>query len=62
MLGLRWSDVNFERGELAVVRSLTVVDSEPSWSEPKTSKGRRVIALDRATVSALRTHRKMQNE
>jgi integrase len=33
-----------------------------SYSEPKTAKSRRLIALDPVTVSALRAHRKTQLE
>jgi integrase len=36
------------------------VDYEVQLSEPKTSRGRRVVALDSATVAALREHRRRQ--
>jgi integrase len=53
-LGLRWSDVDLENGRLAVRRALIPTNRDVVVSEPKTAKGRRVIALDPATVEALK--------
>ena len=38
------------------------VKGRPAWSEPKTERSRRVVALDPGTVAVLRTHRKRQLE
>ncbi len=56
VLGLRWSDVDLERHQLAVRQSLVVAGSERKISRPKTSRGRRVIALDKTTVEVLADH------
>lgn len=56
-LGLRWSDVDLEAGRLRVVQTIIQVRSEVTVGEPKTARGRRPIALDPATVTALREHR-----
>jgi integrase len=61
-LGLRWEDVELDAGRLAVRRALVAVGYEVRWSEPKTARSRRVVALDTGTVSALRAHRKAQLE
>jgi integrase len=53
-LGLRWSDVDLENGRLSVRRALVPTNREVVVSEPKTVKGRRVIALDPTTVEALK--------
>jgi integrase len=53
-LGLRWSDVDFEKARLSVRRALIPTNREVVISEPKTAKGRRVIALDPATVEVLK--------
>jgi integrase len=54
-LGLRWSDVDLENGRLSVRRALVPTNREVVVSEPKTVKGRRVIALDPGTVEVLKT-------
>jgi len=54
-IGLRWSDVDLEGGRLAVRRALIPINREVVVSEPKTAKGRRVIALDPGTIEVLKT-------
>jgi integrase len=53
-IGLRWSDVDLEAGRIAVRRALVPNGREVVVSEPKTVKGRRVIALDPGTVEVLK--------
>jgi integrase len=53
-IGLRWSDVDLEAGRLSVRRALIPTNREVVVSEPKTAKGRRVIALDATTVEVLK--------
>jgi integrase len=53
-LGLRWGDVDFEAGRLAIRRALIPVKREVVVSEPKTARGRRVIAIDPGTVEVLK--------
>lgn len=60
VLGLRWCDVDLGAGRLHVRRSLVCVTHEPQCSATKTAKSRRTIALDTATVSALRAQRAAQ--
>lgn len=66
--GLRWADINLDAGRLTVRRTLVTTDVERigspgySWGTPKTAKGRRDIALDPTTVTALRAHRAHQLE
>jgi integrase len=63
VLGLTWENVDLRAGRLSVVHSLTVVDyHRVAMLEPKTAKGRRSVALDPATIDALRAHRKQQLE
>jgi integrase len=62
MLGLRWHDVDFAAGSLSVRRTLVRTSQGWSWSEPKTAKGRRTIALPALAVEALRQHRIRQLE
>lgn len=67
-LGLRWSDVDLDHGQVNIVRTL-VADTVPqdgcpgyTFGTPKTAKGRRRVALDDATVQVLRTHRARRAE
>jgi integrase len=53
-IGLRWSDVDLEAGRLSVRRALIPINREVVVSEPKTAKGRRVVALDPGTVEVLK--------
>lgn len=62
VLGLRWSDVDLDRGRLSIVRQLTVVDGDPIVSEPKTKRGVRTISLDDRTAGVLADHRRRQIE
>lgn len=57
VLGLRWKDVDLERGRLSITQTLVLIDNKPQVSTPKTESGRRSIALDGETVSALKAHR-----
>jgi hypothetical protein len=60
--GLRWPDVDLHTGRISPRRPRVVVNYDVVVSEPKTSKGRRSLALDPATVAALREHRVRQLE
>jgi len=52
--GLRWEDVDLERGRLSVRRALIPHGDGVITSELKTAKGRRQIALDAATLEAFK--------
>ncbi|MGB3736973.1 MAG: tyrosine-type recombinase/integrase [Ilumatobacter sp.] len=62
VLGLRWSDLDFDGGGLAVSNTLTTVGTGLVTGPPKTSRSRRQIFLDEGTLSVLREHRRQQNE
>lgn len=53
VLGLRWRDLDLDKGRLSVTQTLV---GEGRVSSPKTEKGRRSVALDSGTVDALRSH------
>jgi integrase len=59
LLGLRWEDVDLERGRLSVAQVLTCYGGKANmrFTAPKTASSRRQVALDPATVQALREHR-----
>jgi integrase len=63
LLGLKWSDVDFDANALSVRRSLSRGDSSRLIErEPKTQAGRRRIALSAETIESLRRHRVRQLE
>jgi integrase len=62
VLGLRWRDLNLDTRRLAVVRSLTQRGTELAFTEPKTKRGRRSLALDECMVAILDAHRRRQLE
>lgn len=59
-LGLRWCDVDLDRGELAVRQTVVSHSYVIAISEPKTARGRRVVALDEHTVATLRTYKTLR--
>lgn len=61
LLGLKWEDVDLERGVLHVRRTLSGADSGPTFTTPKNGKGRS-IKLTGQAVDALKRHRATQNE
>jgi integrase len=60
--GLRWPDVDLDAGRVSPRRPRVVVNYQVHVSEPKAAKGRRSLALDPATVAALRQHHARQAE
>ncbi len=56
-LGLRWSDIDLDMATLSVVQVIhRLRDGRIIFQEPKTTKGRRLIALSPTAVLVLRTH------
>ena len=60
LLGLDWDAVDLDTGRLAITRTLIEGKGAPRFSDPKTKRGRRSVALDATTVEALREHRERQ--
>ena len=53
-LGLNWRDLDIEGSRVAIRRALVPIDGKLVETEPKTKRGRRLIALDGETVAVLR--------
>ena len=58
--GLQWKDIDLKNGRVSVQRSLIQSAVGPSFAPPKTERGRRAVALDTETASALKDHRASQ--
>lgn len=55
--GLAREDLDLDTGRLRVEWTLGIVDRRPTWKpRPKSKAGERIMALDPATVEALRQH------
>ena len=63
LLALRWRDADLDRGSLQVTRTARRVTGKGiAYSEPKTHRSRRPVALSSETVQVLREHRIAQAE
>jgi integrase len=62
LLGLHWSDVDFDAATLRVNYALQRFDGKLHLVEPKTEKSRRVLPLPSLLIDALRIHRTRQLE
>jgi integrase len=60
VLGVRWGDLDVDHQRLAVRQTVLSVNYRITFGTPKTARGRRVIALDPTTVTALLAHRQRQ--
>jgi integrase len=60
LLGLRWADIDLDKAVLRVVQTIVGLWNGELYIGPtKTDRSRRVIALDRQTVTVLRRHRRI---
>jgi integrase len=60
VLGLRWSDVDLKAGTLTVTTQRTIAGGSIVEGPPKSRSGARTIAIDSATVDALKAWRRQQ--
>jgi integrase len=58
LLGPQWGDIDFEKGTVAVQRSLALVKQTFILKEPKSKRSRRTLTLSRFVLDALHEHRK----
>jgi integrase len=62
LLGLRWSAIDLDRGEMQIVTALKEVANTRSLGRPKTPRSRRTIPLTPLAVASLKRHRVKQHE
>jgi integrase len=63
LLGLRWQDVDWERGTVSVRQTVTVLKGAAHIGPPKTKSARRTITVEPPEVlDALKEHRRAQYE
>jgi integrase len=62
ILGLKWSDLDWDTGNLQVQRQLQRVRGKGLiFSEPKSTSGRRLIVIGLATLEKLKEHKNRQD-
>jgi len=62
LLALRWQDVNFLDPQISISRSLhQLKDNSFVYTEPKTAKSRRTIALSPSAILTLKEHKEKQD-
>ena len=62
VLGLRWKDVDLEARSISICQTRVMTGYQPLLSTPKTRRGKRLLALDPATIAALGEHRRRQRQ
>jgi integrase len=62
LLGLRWSDIDFESGALRVEQAIEETGAGVRFKTPKTAKSRRRVPLPSLTVEALCHHKIEQDK
>lgn len=60
-LGLRWSNLNLETGELQVREQLQTINSQRQFVGLKSKASTRTLELDSETIRVLKAHKTMQN-
>ena len=62
LFGLKWTDLNWNRGELKVQRQVKI-ETGKGWTfaDPKTKRGRRTIKLGNEILKLLRTYKENQD-
>ena len=61
-LGLRWSDIDFDSSQIAIVQTVSTVNGKIVVGQPKTSGSRRTVYVHDVTIKALRQQRQLQAE
>lgn len=59
---LHWNDINFDTGEVKILKTLATIDGVDILQKPKTKTSLRSVTLDKETLQHLKTWRKEQRE
>jgi integrase len=62
LLGLRWTAVDLERGEMQITAAMKDVQGHRWWGRPKTPHSRRTIPLTPLAIASLKRHKIRQAE
>ena len=59
VLGLRWQDIDLERGVLSVRQTVVRIGAKIAIGQPKSKNSYRTVALSNTVVQALKSHRRI---
>ena len=62
LCGLRWSDIDLDRGVLTIERNRTTASYQVVEGDPKTPASRRAVALDKRSVQIMRIHHRYEQD
>lgn len=62
LYGLKWSDIDLERGTVRVQRKVVEVGGKFVVGPPKTERGRRTVTLPQLAIEALKGHARTESE
>jgi integrase len=62
LLGLRWQDVDLDRGTLTVLQTIQVIDGKIETGVPKSKGSRRTVTIEPPALDALKAWRTRQIE
>jgi integrase len=60
ILGLSWKDIDFDKSQCIVRKTLQRIDGEFRFVEPKTTRSRRTLALPDIVITSLKEHKGRQ--
>ena len=60
ILGLSWKDIDFDKSQCTVRKTLQRIDGEFRFVEPKTTRSRRTLALPGMVITSLKEHKGRQ--
>ena len=60
ILGLSWKDIDFDKSQCIVRKTLQRIDGEFRLVEPKTARSRRILALPEIVIISFRQHKGRQ--
>lgn len=58
ILGMEWQNINWSKGSISILRTVSELNGQIIISEPKTAKSRRVVTLPKVVLDALKPNQK----
>ncbi|SFX82339.1 Site-specific recombinase XerD [Thermoactinomyces sp. DSM 45891] len=62
ILALKWKDCDLDQREVTINKTLTLVDYQLAFDDPKTTRSKRIISLPEFAATCLKRHKAQQNQ